>query len=305
LCSLSYENPRKKEFAELLHKWNISIDFRTAASESAIAHVWTLMEKQGDEDNAVCIVTFKGTSPLDLNEWLTDAEISQTRADRIFEKDIDNEYVHSGFYNALWNRGSKHWEHIIDQINSTCRSIRANKIHLWFTGHSLGAGTATLAYAKMLFSGEQLDSRVTFSGAYTFGTPRIGNKKFCDRVQEKAEATNTMLYRVVNANDIISMIPIAVFPKEPREYSFLGKATYLSLFGPPKNARGQFDFAWNILHSYKELFNDLLTLLSPFHQPTGARYNSLVRWLLPIIIYDHFPTQYIRHMIPNSDSKET
>jgi len=179
------------------------------------------------------------------------------------------------------------------------------KIYLWFTGHSLGAGTATLAYAKMLFSGEQLDSRVTFCGAYTFGNPRTGNKKFCDRVQEKAEDTNTMLYRVVNANDIITMIPLAVFPKEPLEYSFLGKATYLSLFGPPKNAKGQYDFVFNFLQSYKELMGELLTLLSPFPQPAGARYNSLVRWLVPIMIYDHFPTQYIRHMNPTSESKET
>lgn len=43
---------------------------------------------------------------------------------------------------------------------------------LWLTGHSLGGAMATLAAAWLA------ERKIPFSGAYTFGQPRVGDDNF-------------------------------------------------------------------------------------------------------------------------------
>lgn len=65
----------------------------------------------------------------------------------------------------------------------------------WFTGHSLGAGLATLAAVE--------DGQA--SGIYTFGSPRVGDDEFRKWFDSHF---GTQAWRFVNNRDIISRMPL-------------------------------------------------------------------------------------------------
>jgi hypothetical protein len=86
------------------------------------------------------------------------------------------------------------------------------KPKFWVTGHSLGAAIATLFYARMLKS-EDVTGRVELVGAYTFGSPRVGNFDFAQEFESFTNADlkrrrRRKLWRVVNGLDLIPRLPI-------------------------------------------------------------------------------------------------
>src|SRR5262249_5655556 len=97
--------------------------------------------------------------------------------------------VHAGFQFAL----NTVWEDIEVCLHSYRKKFPMSPI--FFTGHSLGAAFATLATAR--FGG----SRVAL---YTFGSPRGGNREFCQQVRKSADLG---VYRFVNNADIMTTVP--------------------------------------------------------------------------------------------------
>lgn len=65
----------------------------------------------------------------------------------------------------------------------------------------MGAAFASLAIARFNHGRAAL---------YTFGSPRVGNQAFCERVRESADLG---IFRFVNNRDVMTMMP-------PRENSF-------------------------------------------------------------------------------------
>jgi len=125
-------------------------------------------------DNEIGII-FRGTEPSKLKDILSDLNIRKKKAKK------DDGYVHAGFQESL----DDVWSSIINFIESHSYS----KIYL--SGHSLGAGIATLAAAR-------LDK---CTALYTFGSPRVGGRKF---IKDNKEILH---WRFVNNNDIVSRIP--------------------------------------------------------------------------------------------------
>ena len=68
----------------------------------------------------------------------------------------------------------------------------AEGLPVFITGHSLGGALATLAAANL--SGRSLAT------CYTFGAPRVGDKRFSDCLR-------TPVYRVVNPLDTVPLVP--------------------------------------------------------------------------------------------------
>jgi hypothetical protein len=97
--------------------------------------------------------------------------------------------VHAGFQFAL----NSVWE----QTSALLRDYRAANpaAPIFFTGHSLGAALATLAIAR--FRGGK-------AALYTFGSPRVGNKPFCDEVQAKVDLG---IRRFVDDHDLVTTVP--------------------------------------------------------------------------------------------------
>ncbi len=103
--------------------------------------------------------------------------------------------VHSGFQFAL----DTLWPDIGLCLESYRKRYPGSPI--LFAGHSLGAAFATMAVAR--FRGGR-------AALYTFGSPRVGNKAFCEHVRDRADLG---IFRFVNNRDVMTTIP-------PRERSY-------------------------------------------------------------------------------------
>ncbi len=160
-------------------------------------------------DRAV-VVAFRGTEPELREDWITDLDLDLAKGPL-------GGRVHAGFQkglNAVWKD--------VDRAISDLRASKAKS--LWFTGHSLGAALATLAVARLV----ELDRPVY--GLYTFGSPRVGDRKFSRNFNFEYRPR---AFRFVNNNDTVTRIP-------PRSagYSHVGTFRYLTVNGDLQDDMG-------------------------------------------------------------------
>jgi Lipase (class 3) len=97
--------------------------------------------------------------------------------------------VHRGFQLAL----NEVWE----QVQTVVTDYRRKQPHteICFTGHSLGAALAVLAFSRFADPASSL---------YTFGCPRVGDAGFRDRVLANP---GKGIHRYVNYNDVVAHVP--------------------------------------------------------------------------------------------------
>jgi hypothetical protein len=157
------------------------------------------------DDFAIC--TFRGTEKDDPDDLLADANILMVHEPdyRPVSQDpglalghlafvsqlfADPCFVHLGFQLAL----NQVWEKVHGLVTDY-RSTHAQK-EICFTGHSLGAALAVLAFSRFA------DPDISL---YTFGCPRVGDGAFRDRVLSNHSRG---IYRYVNYNDAVAHVPI-------------------------------------------------------------------------------------------------
>lgn len=115
--------------------------------------------------------------------------------------------VHEGFFNQFSNV----WE----QIEKTHSERREKDPRpLFFTGHSLGGGIATVATAMWVLDGDR-----QFTSTYTFGQPRAVT---IETARILAPMFGSRFFRFHNNNDIVPRVP-------PRfmEFSHVGQIVYI------------------------------------------------------------------------------
>jgi len=147
-----------------------------------------------DED---AIVTCRGTEPHDWNDVRADLDLGTAVAETVG-------WVHRGFkreVDDLWPR--------LEQ------ALVNNTRTLWFAGHSLGGAMATICAGRCRLSYIRSNPRALF----TFGSPRIGNRRYVNYVQIEA-------YRWVNNNDIVTRVPPAWLG-----FRHKGQELYLNAYG--------------------------------------------------------------------------
>ena len=135
------------------------------------------------------IVCFRGTEVGEGEDLKADVAI------RLVPEgdEAQNRKVHRGF------------QHSLDTIWAKVqRELTGGKI--WFTGHSLGAALATLA----------ADRHPGAHSLYTFGSPRVGDKRFGQGFRANA-------HRFVNNNDAVTRVP----PAGLWAYRHIGDLVYL------------------------------------------------------------------------------
>ena len=155
-------------------------------------------------------LSFRGT--LEKKEWIQDLEYQQETPD--FFKGINQNSkpkIHKGFTNAYLN--------FRDDLHKALQVENKKKDKtLVVSGHSLGAGVATLVGADLKNYGYNVV-------VYTFASPRVGDNNFRDLVDTKLALP---LYRVVNTEDIVPDLPPSVSPNfdspnNPYMYAHCGK----------------------------------------------------------------------------------
>lgn len=154
-----------------------------------------------DTDAVVCC---RGTEP---NEWndiqadldaVTDAAETVGRVHRGFKREVDD----------LWPR--------LEQ------ALVSNERTLWFAGHSLGGAMTAICAGRCRLS----HIHSTPAGVFTYGSPRVGNKRYVNHVKMR-------YFRWVNNNDIVPRTPPTWFG-----YRHAGTEVYLNRHGRISGVRG-------------------------------------------------------------------
>ena len=186
-------------------------------------------------DEAI-ILAFRGTEVPQLRDWMTDL--------RTWLDPGPQGEVHSGFQKALHDVWDEVWSQI--QIYQGQKQdgaiITGSGKSLWITGHSLGAGLATLAAAKLRL---EMDEGVF--GLYTFGSPRVGDRVFAEAFNA---AFGKYAFRFVNDNDVVSRIPL-----RKMRYSHVGRLIYIDSQGDLHDDIGWW---WRFLERIKAGIEDYL-----------------------------------------------
>jgi triacylglycerol lipase len=134
----------------------------------------------GNDD--LIVLAFRGTEMRCLRDWMTDARI-------LLVDGVRNGKVHRGFMIATNVIGM--------ELMAKLMTCRTRNQPVLLTGHSLGAALATLTAAKLREQNYAID------GLYTFGSPRVGDKKFAAWFNQDF---GTKAFRFVNNNDVVTRV---------------------------------------------------------------------------------------------------
>ncbi|GES76084.1 alpha/beta hydrolase protein [Rhizophagus clarus] len=223
----------------------------------------TISELNSDDGGSYCgmswsikenfiVVTFKGTSPTNFAEWLSNLTFQCVDA-----RNYLSGQVHRGFYNCLFptdeESAGKNYpcQRVIEYINHKAEIFKREnkKANLWITGHSLGGAFATLFYARLLninYSHESLELR----GAVTFASPAVGDINFATQlgslIKDPRNSTKH-LWRVVLNDDIVPKMPYRACDKRMRKYGY----------------------HYNVLMNYAQV-GDKITFYGGEHKPTSV-----------------------------------
>jgi triacylglycerol lipase len=129
-----------------------------------------------------CLVSCRGTEPNEWNDIRADANATSVLAETVGK-------VHRGFKREV--------DDLWPMLET---ALMGNDQPLWFCGHSLGGAMATICAGRCFLS--HIESHPT--ELYTFGSPRVGNKRYINYVKLRH-------YRFVNNNDIVTRVPPAWF----------------------------------------------------------------------------------------------
>ena len=153
------------------------------------------------------VIACRGTQPTEFNDISADLKAMPVMAETVSR-------VHRGFKAEV----DELWPMISEDI---ARKANLGKT-LWFCGHSLGAAMATIMASRCMHDIE-LNDPVEL---YTFGSPRVGWKKYCNSL-------NVVHHRWKNNNDIVTTVPLALMG-----YVHHGTQHYLNAYGEYRKPTG-------------------------------------------------------------------
>ena len=191
--------------------------------------------------------------------------------------------VHTGFkksVDAVWPR-----------LAARLSELRSGGRTFWFTGHSLGAALATLAFARSAEIGG-----LNVGGIYAFGSPLVGDGDFKTYFDGVLRRHGIEYYRFVNNQDIVARVPPERLPETlaPKSfrYGHVGRLKFIDHRGQISDGLGALDRVVNLFGSLGRRASDIFNRGAP----------SKVRFV-PGLVQDHVPMFYATH-IWNAHVKE-
>ena len=145
------------------------------------------------------VIACRGTEPTELNDIKADLKAAPVMAETIGR-------VHRGFKDEV----DELWPMVKEDLQRVGKTRKA-----WFCGHSLGAAMATLMASRA----EDDPAAPHIEELYTFGSPRVGWRKFVNSL-------DVVHHRWVNNNDIVTRVPLAAMG-----YKHDGTEHYTNAYG--------------------------------------------------------------------------
>jgi triacylglycerol lipase len=135
------------------------------------------------------VLAFRGTE-VD-NFWGTAFDVV-TDARVVPARDEHGDFVHGGFLQGV----NEVWQDVRQYIAAQ----QEKKVRpLWITGHSLGAGLATIAANRCM-----TDPALHAAGLYAYASPPVGDRRFAERITLPA-------FRFANNTDALTHVPYGPF----------------------------------------------------------------------------------------------
>lgn len=195
-----------------------------------------------------------------ISDWAVNLEFE-------LEPDESGGQVHEGFIKLI----NQTWP----VIETHVREIQADGAQrtLWITGHSLGAGLATLVAERA-----RRVAGFAVSGVYTWGSPRVGDETFKQKYAEAGLADRT--FRFVNNTDVVRKIP----PGDA--YAHVGLLKFIDAAGHLHDVADE---------SSIEVEMDPLSHFTAWKLRLEARLGIII----PSIFADHAPIYYASYVWNN------
>ena len=143
--------------------------------------------------NGGVILSFRGTEPTNILDWLSDVNYHQLDFCRShgFAPSVISGSVHGGFAAAL--------NVVRNDLLAAVSAMARPGDPIWLTGHSMGGAVAVLAAAVLKF-----EAKLEIAGLYTYGQPRVGDAGFCKALDADLGGR---FFRFVNDQDIVPHLP--------------------------------------------------------------------------------------------------
>lgn len=212
----------EERMLQLADEWGLGFvsvaDFRNLTG--LFAGCYFSYQNNTKAENPYIVLVIKGTSPNDFKEWILDCECKLESAGDFLATGM----AHEGFYTSSFPCKGHRQQVLpyfrmiqyVKMIAHTAFLETGKKSNLFIGGHSLGAGIASLLYARLLESPGDLGDHIVLRDAYTFGTPRTCDAKLASRVDfnlNKPINVGRQMWRVCNRSrspnigDVVTRVP--------------------------------------------------------------------------------------------------
>ncbi|XP_022982230.1 uncharacterized protein LOC111481122 [Cucurbita maxima] len=285
----------KMTFLDFFDFWN---DFQGKATTQAF-----MFENTATDNSNVVVVAFRGTSPLDSYDWQVDADFSWYDITGVGR-------IHSGFMKALGLQKVSGWpkeltrpqhEFAYYTLRQKLRDIaKANdKARFIITGHSLGGALATL-FVTLLSMHEETTVLEKLQAVYTYGQPRVGDRRFAKFMVNSVQQYGFKYYRYVYSSDLVPRVPFdcIIF-----RYKHFGRCVYFNGFYRGRIVREQpnknyFSVLWVIPKYFSAWCELIMSFIIPLVK--GSDYwESLLMTAARVVglfipgFTAHFPVNYV------------
>lgn len=144
------------------------------------------------------VIAFRGTEMHKIKDLVMDAKFKiEEKADSKYQETLHLPSGHTGFRRGIFNLLEEQF--IFNKINSFIQSIQhkfpVSTFPIYLTGHSLGAGLASLLIQPLIHYNYH------FSGAYLFAPPLAISKKDAKILQKKH---GEIIHEIVNYRDYVA-----------------------------------------------------------------------------------------------------
>ena len=216
------------------------VDFQKERS----TQVFIFSDKPKDAD--LILISFRGTEPFDADDWITDFDYSWYEIPKLgkvhmgflealglghrinpatFQNNLmvndgrnDNDAAQGGGDKSTDSEGplsaEREFQPVMGEmtayfgLRSKLKSLLKEHRNAKFvvTGHSLGGALAIL-FPTVLVLHEETELLNRLLAVYTFGQPRIGNRKLGRFMEPRLNSPVPRYFRVVYCNDLVPRLP--------------------------------------------------------------------------------------------------